>query len=446
MYPSQTSLIPATVALIRYIESNGFGGNYPYWYLGSTPTKFLIGPIIPYITIFIKNIAINVSFFNILIYLIIVSYILSSLAWGILIYKITKNKLISIVTVIIYFLLPGKYFVGFGLEEGTFILAKNLLPFFFLFIYQRKKILSILSLSFLLLINTSILTQVLVGVGALSLNFKVFKRNVFYIICSLILVTYWYSPQYWIVVLFNPSIGGLSLGKLALRIFELARNFLPILLAFFVVRVGKIKRSNIERFGLIWFGIFTFLTIYRFIADYDFWIDWTAWLPELEIGFAIFIANSIFEKKYKWVLILSSILLIPTFIIIKNLKFNTLITKNPPEIMKSLIELDKISKGQTVFISGTTTFWANAFFDIKQVRGGRDQYAIHPTWDKGSYELREGENASNSDKWLELLDIKYVLVHGEDSTEYYHDFKNISKWYRLGRKVYEDNGDFILKI
>lgn len=446
MYPSQTSLIPTAVALIRYIENFSFIGNYPFWYLGSTPTKFLIGPIIPLVTMFVRNMAPDVSLFDILMYLVILSYITSFFIWGILVYKITKNKMLAIITAVIYFILPGKYFTGFGLEDATYIIARNLLPLFFLFIYQRKKILSILSLSFLLLMNTSILTQVLMGVGALSYNFKVFKRNIFYMLCSLILVTYWYTPSYWSTVLFNPSIGGLSFGKLVLRIFELARNFLPILLAFFVVRAGKIKRSNIERLGLIWFGIFTFLTVYRFLADYDFWADWTVWLPELEIGFAILVANSILERRYKLILIALPILLIPTFTIIKNIKFSTLITKDPPEILNSLEELDKISNGETVFVSGTTVFWLNAFFDIKQIRGGRDQYAVHPTWDKASYELREGEDDAKTKKWLEKFDIKYVLVHTEDSNEYYHDFKFIGKWQKLGETVLKHNGDYLIKI
>ena len=47
IFPAQTSLIPATVALVRWIETNGFSGLYPYWYLGTTPVKYLIGPVVP---------------------------------------------------------------------------------------------------------------------------------------------------------------------------------------------------------------------------------------------------------------------------------------------------------------------------------------------------------------------------------------------------------------
>ena len=55
MYPPQTSLIPAAVALTRYIAEHGFSGNYPYWYLGTTPVRYLTGPVVPNILIVLKN-------------------------------------------------------------------------------------------------------------------------------------------------------------------------------------------------------------------------------------------------------------------------------------------------------------------------------------------------------------------------------------------------------
>ena len=55
MYPPHTSLIPAAVALTRYIAEHGFSGNYPYWYLGTTPVRYLTGPVVPNILIVLKN-------------------------------------------------------------------------------------------------------------------------------------------------------------------------------------------------------------------------------------------------------------------------------------------------------------------------------------------------------------------------------------------------------
>ena len=448
MFPAETSLIPATVALVRFYIENGFlvvFHNYPFWYLGSTPFKFLIGPIIPIITRFIGILLPNVSLFNILIYFVILSFVISAVGWGILVKKITNNKILTFLVVFIFLILPGKYFTAFGLEEATYIIARNLLPFLFLFILEKKKITSILFLSLILLINTSILTQSLVGIGAISLNLKAFKKNLALILYSLIVITFWYTPTYWLTILFNPSIGGLSLGKLSLRVFELVRSLLPVLLAFFVVRLGKIKRPILERFGLIWFGVFTFLTFYRFVADYDFWSDWTAWLPELEIGFAILFTYYYQAKSYKNILCIILIILLPTYIIIKNISFKNLITSSPPRYMQSIDKLSKLSDGKNVFLSGSSVFWVNAFYNINQVRGGKDQVSMHKTWDKASYEFREGDDVEKTFIWLKNLNINYVLVHTSESQEYYKDFQNIYKWNNVGEVVWQDNGDFIVK-
>ena len=50
IYPAQTSMIPAQIALVRFLEATGWQSanrNYPYWYLGTTPFRYLTGPILP---------------------------------------------------------------------------------------------------------------------------------------------------------------------------------------------------------------------------------------------------------------------------------------------------------------------------------------------------------------------------------------------------------------
>src|SRR5512136_2387298 len=96
MYPPQTSLIPATVALVRFFETFGFAAftkNYPYWYLGTTPYKFLTGPIIPIAVSSIHQMLKNISLFDISIYLIIFSWLISALGWVILFFKISEVEI-----------------------------------------------------------------------------------------------------------------------------------------------------------------------------------------------------------------------------------------------------------------------------------------------------------------------------------------------------------------
>jgi len=71
MYPTQTSMVPVQVALARFFESQGWRAifnNYPYWYLGTTPYRYLTGPILPTILTFIHKCLLRASFFEVLVW------------------------------------------------------------------------------------------------------------------------------------------------------------------------------------------------------------------------------------------------------------------------------------------------------------------------------------------------------------------------------------------
>jgi len=103
--------------------------------------------------------------------------------------------------------------------------------------------------------------------------------------------------------------------------------------------------------------------------------------------------------------------------------------------------------GVKALLSGTTTFWLNAFFDIPQVRGGKDEVSVHPTWREAVWEIREGIEPEKSVKWLKDLDISYLVVHIEDSEEFYHDFKHPEKFENAFglEKIYDEEGDRIYR-
>jgi len=85
MFSAQTSLIPVTVAIAQFIESNGIAsllGWYPDWYLG-IPARYLAGPVVPITLVLLHKLFINVSLFSISIYLIILSFLIGATGWGI---------------------------------------------------------------------------------------------------------------------------------------------------------------------------------------------------------------------------------------------------------------------------------------------------------------------------------------------------------------------------
>ena len=68
MYPAQTSFIPVQIALARFLEDQGWRAifsHYPYWYLGTTPFRYLTGPILPSLLVTSKRFFSNLDFFEI---------------------------------------------------------------------------------------------------------------------------------------------------------------------------------------------------------------------------------------------------------------------------------------------------------------------------------------------------------------------------------------------
>jgi len=467
MYPAQTSLIPATVAIARFLEINGlssFFRTYPYWYLGTTPLRFLTGPVVPLLITGIHKALPGVSLFSISIYLIWLSFFLGALGWGILVKQISKNKTLGIVVTILFLLLPWRYFTSLAFDETSFIISRNFLPYALIAVWQLLKkesrksfFLATLTVSFLLLINTSILSILIVGMSALILTAsfkkgkikkvsKYIKPLLIVLVSSLILVTFWYTPTFWWTILVNPSIGGAPGFKVIFRILDLLKTSVPLILALLTVYFsGKIK-NRFAIFSLTWVFTFLFLTVFRFIGDPDFWQDWTSWFYELEIGIALLIGIFLTRKRYFVSLILFTLPFLLSFYIYDLLGRPKLISDSIPEGVRSLEKLTEIAGEEKVFLSGSTVFWANALYDLHQVRGGRDQVAIHPAWDVVAYELREGVNSESAKKQLKELDVSFVLVHGPDSTEYYHDFKNIEKWDEVGKRIWEGEGDIIYEI
>src|SRR3989344_4817158 len=127
MFPAQTSLIPVTVALSKYIAENGFEGLFPYWYFGTTPTKYLIGPVGP-IILNSANSLVGIGLFNLSILFVAVSIFLSAFGWGFFTWWISGNKKIGIVVAILSLVLPWHWFSAFGLSELSAILAGALTP------------------------------------------------------------------------------------------------------------------------------------------------------------------------------------------------------------------------------------------------------------------------------------------------------------------------------
>ena len=504
MYPSQTSLIPVTVSLSRFFIENGFESfsqKYPYWYLGSTDYKYLIGPVVPLVTTAVHKLFSHLSIFDVTILLVFLSYTTSVIGWLIFVKALQNRKYFNYILLIVLLILPWRLFSQMTLDEGSFSVARNLIPFvlimFLRYIRTYSKtsyigLISVITLS--LIINTGILPILVIGIFCTALStdlikgktkdlVKKSKEAVKAILFAVVIVTLWYGLSYWKVVLFNPTVGGVSLPLAFKRLFDLVRNIVPVVAAVIGVYFNKKIKGSLSTFTMYWIFAFLFLSLFRFIGDWDFWQDWSRWFFEIEVGIAILLSgllqtiivwltnvsrnflknesrnqfgvrgsvvNSSFGSGIKNKSVVFVVLIfMPIFFtwrIYVLLGKPKILSNNVPEAVSNLTELSIRAGNKVVFLSGSTVFWADALYDIYQVRGGNDSVAIHPTWDKAAYEFREGSKVGESSKYLRDLSVEYVLVHSNASKEFYQDFRNPSKWESLGVRVWENNGDMIYKV
>ena len=107
-----------------------------------------------------------------------------------------------------------------------------------------------------------------------------------------------------------------------------------------------------------------------------------------------------------------------------------------------------VKPGELVFVSGSTTFWLNAFFDISQVRGGNDRGSVYSDWRSAAWEIREGQSPEKSLEALKRLEVDWLVVHSSASAEYYHDYSYPDKFKRISalEKVFNQAGDQIYRV
>ena len=565
MFPAQTSLIPATVALVRFIEANGFGNNYPYWYLGTTPVKYLIGPVVPGLLIGIHKILPQFSLFDLSYGIILTSYFLFALGWGLLSYKLFGNKNIGYLVGFLSLFLPWHTISALAFGEVSAVLGGALTPWVLLgFSVQglvtrgEKKLISklytlipIFLFALLLLTNTTASIPAIIGLVILGMISdkhweQGIKKAAVVIVLGWVLTLWWYAPNYWVTIFGAPSIGGKSAFGAFIALLNSLRSLLPVVLAIILV-YWKVKPKTIyEKFTLSWLVVFGSMTLLRFMADPDFWMDWTSWMGEVEVGLALVMATMVdrsvhhFKKRsteinldsdslnsvslrpslannfnlnsklhfsarsvmfLKWLtsrrssifLTLFSIyLIVGWFFAFQNRSFwlpkasieGTVeykiakwlgeeirtgpVSSFPPTSARSRgnSNLDVESFGElravgspstaatrsddvpTVFLSGSTAFWLNSLVDVAQVRGGRDEASVDDMWRQAVWEIREGKDVEASLGWLWRLNVKYLVVHTENSGEFYHDFKYPEKFEGIRSlvKVYDEGGDRVYLV
>lgn len=538
MYPAQTSFIPLTVALVKFVAEGGsIWGNYPYWYLGSTPFRYLTGPVVPAVILSLHALFGGYSLFDWSLVLIVAAWLVAALGWGFLAWQLLGKRRVGVLVGVLYLLLPWHIVSALALGEVSVVVASSFGPWvlvsFISLAHQLKKssakhnldsdssnsaslrptltsglnvsrlgnwarfvmflnwftsftLVPIILLAVLLLINTvasipTILGLLILGLVLYKHPTEGLKRAGLVVFFGGLLTIWWYDPGYWLRILFAPSFGGRSVIGTIWYVVGLARTLVPVVLAFIVV-VWRVKpKNNFEKFAYLWLGSFVGLTLVRFAANIHFWLDWTSWFGEIEVGLALILvgpvsrflpvsARSMLKPQVNLIdnvelraagspsttathltmFIALGLFVVSWFLVFANRNF-WLPRKNIENTVEWQVA-DKLKNivepNDTVFLSGTTAFWLDSLVDIRQVRGGADQVGLRPELAKVVWEIRMGTDSQKSIDDLKKLGINYLVVHSNYSKEFYHDFENPGKFEGIYSliKVYDEDGDIIYHI
>ena len=455
-------LISTVLALSEF-----FSGNfpniywYPNWYLGN-PYHYLIGPVVPTVLTILN---IKHQILNIYLGLIGTSFLVGTLGIYLFLRDWGAGKLQAVVSGILYTVLPAGFFL-LNLQNGLNHIAFGFLPFAFLlfrrFILRENSLrtfLLVFILTTMFLTSVSVILPLVIGFVAIvfaerkSYSHEKTGKTILLIILSLLLSTLWYTPKFWWVIAANPSVGGVPLGKLIWSILQFLLQFLPLVLAIFVIRLKKYKFEGYFLFGLLFFASFLFLSIVRFMSDPDFVMDWISFGLEMQFSLAVMLGNLLakflifnFQFSMKISNFKFQINNVKLFIVCMGLLFSIaislLIIKGlfvnlGSDYQSSITSILKknVKENERVFLSGSSVFFINSKLNIRQVRGGVDQNSIHPFWAMGAYQIREGENSDLAYGWLRTFGVSYILVHDKDlpagrqeSKEPFYDFKHPEKF------------------
>ena len=369
-----------------------------------------------------------------------------------------------------FYLGDGQQTIAFGL---LFLLLVQTWKLIFHWNLKRATQLSLLISLLLLVDSPSFLTYLLwIGVFLLTVIIQPRKRKMSIIVLAvrllvisflgLLITSFWFTPGYIYTFLGSPSLGGQPFTVVLITLLRKLIIFLPMVLGIFAAKRWLKASSRMTIIGIVGLLVFGSITIASFFADTDFWQDYSRFGRSLDLSLAILVGGVFFTQVR-----LNRISQILLFIVVAS--FSMPFLSHRESLLQGSIQLretaeyrvsDRISKlildrcrssaecSSRVYLSGSSTFWLNSWFDIAQVRGGGEMGSLNDWWPHGSYQIREGSSADLAQAWLEALGVDTLVVHNMTSSEPYHDFLFPSKFEAMPEweKIWEEDGDSIYSI
>jgi len=97
--------------------------------------------------------------------------------------------------------------------------------------------------------------------------------------------------------------------------------------------------------------------------------------------------------------------------------------------------------------TGSLRFWFNAWHDLAQLGGGSEQGLLNPMIQPAHWELNLGPDPEHTILWMQCLGIDLIIVHYENSREFYHDYVHPHKFDGALPVIYNDGeGNVIFQV
>ena len=490
------SIASTLIARAHFLTQGGFlSGWWPDWYLG-TPYRLIGSPLLPLLLMGLNRLGISLWTGYRLVAGLGVVFLPGVVGW--LAYQLSKGVvrpdsspdtraesgivagLVVLIAPSLLFGFPALWTLGgrFGvwswpmvmigwLGNGgrlvglNFVLAS--LGFSFSWLKGKKSSFwpALILAGLGLLVELGVLVTWLVGLILLVISFwmvgekpeKIWRRGLKLAGSVLGLIGFMYTPRFWWHQLSAPSLAGKRALSVALFTGRFLSVLIPLVLGLLVVKKGKKKQEAGWVLARLWLITFGLLTLGRFLADTDFWQDYSTWGAELGVGVGLVVGLGIGRvKRIRWpqigivvVILLSGLGWLihwPSLVEIEDEEYRDFIVST-----RAVLE-DRLGWEERLFVSGSLVFWLNEDLNLSQVRGGLDQGAVHPVWHHAAYQIREGESGELAYRWLRALGSGWVLVHGSESRDPYLDFKYPEKfedggWFGL---VWEKDGDRLYQV
>lgn len=212
------------------------------------------------------------------------------------------------------------------------------------------------------------------------------------------------------------------------------------------------------RFAILFFGLLAPLSITARVETFELLPQVGRLQLEAEMGACLLLGSAVWAVYRRLhratrpaVLLLA---LVPIVIQFRHYRARAKMEVNHIDLEKrseftSARWLDRNRPGERVYVTGSTSFWLNAFVDSPQLIGCCDQGLSMPVLAAVPYAVNSPTSVEDTQKarvWLQALGVHALVVNGPASTDEYKDIQAPDRFLAVFPLLHEENGDRIYEV